>query len=173
SRYIDFHNAINDSHGTAHFYIGGTLTDVHTSFRAPAVFLLHSNLDRIFAMWQRDPAHPQRLDPAHVYDYAPGDWPQDPEKGVGDLAVSDFPFWGFSSPMEPWAGPGAQTPATGIVAHVNPVRPWAPPENEQVYKDSRHPSVVMPPSYDTAPHSSYIIANQDIFSSSQAAVNLT
>lgn len=163
--YVAFHHAINVSHGTSHNYIGGTLLDPHTSFRAPAAFFLHANLDRIFAKWQLDPAHPQRLDPAHVYDYAPGDWgidpvthaPRDPEKGNGDLAVSDFPWWGFSSPMEPWAGPGAQTPATGIVHNVSPVRPWAPPENEQVYKDCRHPSVVKPPSYDIIVVDSYTV----------------
>src|SRR5205807_322227 len=129
----------------------------HTSFRDPFVFLLHSNVDRLFAMWQLQRGHSKRLDPAHVYDYAPGEWkdpggvPKDPEKGVGDLAVSRFPWWGFSSPMEPWAGVNAQTHATGIIANIVSTRPWAPPENQLVYKDSRHPSVVSPPRYDTNP----------------------
>jgi hypothetical protein len=34
----------------------------HDAFRDPFVFLLHSNVDRIYAMWQCDPAHPERLD---------------------------------------------------------------------------------------------------------------
>jgi hypothetical protein len=183
STYVDFHNAINVSHGVAHGYIGGILGDPHTSFRSPVAYFLHCNLDRIFAMWQRA-GNPKRLDPAHVYDYATGDWgtdpvthmPKDPEKGVGDLSVSDLPWWGFRSPLMPWAGAGAQdlnTVVTGKVLNVGLVRPWAPPESLAVYKDSRDPTVVMPPSYDTAPHSSYVIANQDIFSSSQAAVNMT
>jgi hypothetical protein len=178
STFAQFHDQIKISHDTAHGFIGGTLSNAHTSFRDPVAFFLHSNLDRLWAMWQRDPLHPERLDPAHVYDYSPSDWinpatgqPQ-PEQGSGDVQSGE-PWWGFSSPLEPWAGPGAQTMTTGIIANVQATRPWAPPENQQVYKDCRDPSVVMPPSYDTAPHSSYIIANQDTFSSSQAAVNLT
>lgn len=145
-----FHDLIKINHDHAHGYIGGTLGDAHTSFRDPTAFFLHSNLDRLFAMWQRDAAHPERLDPTHVYDYTPGDWTSDPEIGSGDVATGG-PWWGFKSPMEPWASPGAQTAATGIVANVQATRPWAPPENQQVVKDSRDPSVVLPPRYDTTP----------------------
>jgi hypothetical protein len=63
-----------------------------------------------------------------------------------------------------------------IRTHSEPC-PWYAPENEQNvpgnHKTSKDITVVIPPSYDTAPHSSYFIANQEIFSSSQAAVNLT
>lgn len=41
--------------------------------------------------------------------------------------------------IEPWSG----APPT--------VRPWAPPENEQVVKNYKHASVVRPPCYDTLP----------------------
>lgn len=160
----EFHDAISVSHGAAHGYIGGILGDPHTSFRSPVAYLLHSNLDRIWATWQRAAGHPERVDPAHVYDYGSGEWPRDPELGVGDLSVSQTPWWGFKSPLEPWAGPAAQTMATGIVANVAPVRPWAPPENQQVYKDSRDPTVVFPPSYDTVPHSAYFIFDRSNFS---------
>lgn len=160
----DFNDQIVVSHDNTHGHIGGTLGNAHTSFRDPAVFLLHSNVDRIWAMWQRNPLHPTRLDPAHVYDYGPGDWPNDPEKGSGNVQSGD-PWWGFKSPLQPWAGPGAQTAATGIIANVQATRPWAPPESQEVVKDCRHPTVVMPPSYDTVPHSSYMIFDRDTFSS--------
>lgn len=42
--------------------------------------------------------------------------------------------------MQPWAGTGPW-----------PTRPWYAPENEQVVKTSKHPSVVRPPCYDTLP----------------------
>ena len=175
-------------HGQGHTYIGGDLLDPHTSFRDPFVFLMHSNIDRLWAMWQRQPGHPERLDPAQVYkaqssgrngfentkggDRTTIDPPGVPQ--TGDNSVTPFlrPWWGILSPLEPWAGPGstAQTAATGIIANVNSVRPWVPAfENEQVFKDSRDPSIVIPPSYDTCPHSSYIIVNQDTFSDSQLA----
>lgn len=160
----------NGAHGAAHSYIGGNLSNPHLSFRDPFVFLLHSNIDRLWAMWQRQQLHPERLDPAQVYHT------EENTTGSGNVDSGD-PFWGILSPLEPWAGFSAQTPATGIITNLLPIRPWFAPENEQNqpgnYKTSQDISVVIPPSYDTAPHSSYIIANQDIFSSSQASVNLT
>jgi hypothetical protein len=159
------------AHGAAHGYIGGNLGDAHLSFRDPFVFLLHSNIDRLWAMWQRQPGFAaQRLDPAQVYNT------EENTKGSGDVEVGD-PNWGILSPLEPWAGYTAQTPQTGQITNLWPIRPWFAPENEQNLpgnnKDARDLSVVIPPSYDTAPHSSYVIANQDTFSTSQAAVNLT
>jgi hypothetical protein len=111
------------AHNSAHGYIGGTLGDPHASFRDPIVFLLHSNVDRIFAMWQAQPGASWRLDPNQVYG----------SEGISPAILEN---------LQPWAGGGSGHPAT---------RPWAPPENEQVVKDSRHPSVVAPPCYDTLP----------------------
>ena len=93
----------------------------HTSFRDPFVFLLHSNVDRLFAMWQTDPGHPERLDPDTIY-------------GTEGEAPSPL-----DNLIEPWSG----VPPT--------TRPWAPPENEGLPKNYKHPSVVQPPCYDTLP----------------------
>jgi hypothetical protein len=136
----DFDRLMRGWHGLAHTWIGGTLGDAHTSFRDPFVFLLHSNVDRLFALWQRQVGHPERLDPNRVY----GSYSN--TTGRGDVRLGD-PYWGILSPLEPWAGPEAQTQATGIIRNVQAVRPWAPPENQQVVKDSKHPSVVAPPLY--------------------------
>src|SRR6266581_4767460 len=146
----------NGAHAGAHSYIGGVLSSAHTSFRDPFVFFLHSNVDRLWAMWQR--LNPSvRLDPTQVYGS------EENSKGAGDVSSLD-PSWGILSPLEPWAGPGAQTAATGVIANVVPIRPWAAPENEQLFKDSKNLTVVIPPSYDTAPHSSYIVTDRDTFS---------
>jgi Common central domain of tyrosinase len=162
----------NAAHALAHQYIGGqngTLTDPHTSFRDPFVFLFHTNIDRLWAMWQRKNGA-VRLDPAQVYST------QENTQGSGDVEFGD-PTWGILSPLEPWAGLSAQTVSTGIITNLIPVRPWFAPENEQNLpenqKFSKDISVVIPASYDTALHSSYIIANQENFSTSQAAVSLT
>jgi hypothetical protein len=85
------------------------------------VFLLHSNVDRLLAMWQTAPGHPQRLDPDRVY--------------VSDGAEPSQ----MDDAIRPWSG---NPPTT---------RPWAPPENEQVVKTYKHPSVVQPRPYDTLP----------------------
>jgi hypothetical protein len=138
----------NCAHGLAHSYIGGTLGNAHTSFRDPFVFLLHSNVDRLFALWQLQPGHPERLDAAQVYGASSN------TQGSGDVNSGE-PNWGILSPLEPWAGPSAQNAITGVVANVRETRPWAAPENEQSQpqnqKNSRHLSVVKPPGYDTNP----------------------
>ena len=55
---------------------------------------------------------------------------------------------GILSPLEPWAGTDAPDVDSTL---LTPVRPWGPPETLQVYKNSRDPSVVVPPRYDTNP----------------------
>jgi hypothetical protein len=109
----------NCAHGLAHGYIGGNLNDPHISFRDPFVFLLHSNVDRLWAMWQTQPGHPERLDPNQVYG-------------------SDGTNPSINDPLQPWAGTSNW-----------PVRPWYTPENQQVVRNCKHPSVVRPPCYDT------------------------
>lgn len=55
-----------NAHDAAHGYIGGTIGQQHFSFHDPFVFLLHSNVDRLWAMWQTEgPAW--RLDPNQTY----------------------------------------------------------------------------------------------------------
>jgi Common central domain of tyrosinase len=119
-------------------WIGGTLTVPYTAYRDPFVFLILSNVDRLFYKWQNQPGHPERLDPNNpqgVY----GSYYN--SLGSGDV-LSGKPNWGILSPLEPWAGPGAQTPQTGQILHVPQIRPWAPPENQMVVKDSRDQTVI-------------------------------
>ena len=54
-----------NAHSAAHRWLG--LGNAHTSFRDPIVFLLHSNVDRLWATWQTQSGHADRLDPAKVY----------------------------------------------------------------------------------------------------------
>jgi hypothetical protein len=151
-------------HGAVHSYIGGDLANAHLSFRDPFVFLMHANIDRLWAMWQRRPGYPDRLNPATAYGS------ESNSIGSGDVEFGD-PSWGIKSPLEPWAGLNAQTAATGQVTNLWPIRPWFAPENEQNlpanYKTSQDPSVVFPPSYDTVPHSAWIVHQVDTFSDSQ------
>ena len=60
-----FRTALEQLHNEAHIYFGNV--SAHIAFRDPFVYLLHSNVDRIFAQWQCDPMHPERLDPNTVY----------------------------------------------------------------------------------------------------------
>lgn len=112
--------ALHSAHDYAHSsYIRGTIGDAHFSFHDPFVFLLHSNVDRLWAMWQRSPDQWWRLDPNQTY-------------GTDGSATS------INTAMEPWAG------GAGL-------RPWAPPDNQQVSKTSKDITVIIPPFYDTLP----------------------
>jgi hypothetical protein len=59
-------------------------------------------------------------------------WRLDP----GQVYGSEGNHARISENLEPWAGNSG-------------LRPWAPPDNQQVVKNSRHASVVIPPRYDT------------------------
>jgi hypothetical protein len=124
-------------HNNIHGYIGGTIGNPHTSFRDPFVFLLHSNVDRLFAMWQTQPNQRWRLDPDQIYGS---------ESNSAGLN-------GIMAPLDPWAGNPNNHP------NIRLVRPWAPPENEQVLKNSKHPSVVQLPRYDTLPAVEEVLAD--------------
>ncbi len=124
-QYQQFRTALEAMHDSIHFsYIGGTIRDAHFSFHDPFVFLLHSNVDRLWAMWQTAAGKTRRLDPNLVY---------------GDEGSSTS----INDTVEPWAG-NAANPSLQL-------RPWAPPENQQVVKTYKHPSVIAPPCYDTLP----------------------
>lgn len=115
------------NHNSVHGYFGAgsTIDAPHSSFEDPFVFLMHSNVDRLWAMWQMQPGYEWRLDPNQTY----GDETNDPE---------------ILENLEPWSG---------TVHFGDPIPPWDPadPDNEIELKNSRHPSVVQPPCYDTLP----------------------
>jgi len=136
-QFMQMRQALEDSHGTAHGFIGGTLTSQHNAFQDPFVFLLHSNVDRLWASWQRKKGQEWRLDPNKVY-------------GIEGDTQAQGHVVGLLTPLEPWAG----IDAPGIEEDVMPARPWAPPENQMVIKNSKDISVVTPREYDE-----YIILN--------------
>ncbi|HEX6714695.1 MAG TPA: tyrosinase family protein [Thermoleophilaceae bacterium] len=117
---------LENVHNAMHGFV--SMGGQHISFRDPFVFLLHSNVDRLFAMWQTQPAHPEHLDPGLVY----GSESADP---------------GLNANIEPWST-GHSFDAFGV-EHFT--RPWFAPENEGVPKTYKHPTVVTPPCYDTLP----------------------
>jgi len=128
---------LEDSHDIVHGYIGGDLGNLHISFRDPFVFLLHSNVDRLWASWQLKKGQEWRLNPELVY-------------GRESTTQAHGLDVGILTPLEPWAG----IDAPGKEDNVLPARPWAPPENQMIIKNSKDISVVTPRQYDE-----YIILN--------------
>jgi Common central domain of tyrosinase len=112
----ELHNAHDYIHSS---YIRGTIGASHYSFHDPFVFLLHSNVDRLWACWQNAAGQAWRLDPTQTF-------------GADGSAPS------INDHLEPWSG------GTGLI-------PWAPPENQQVVKTSKDPTIINPPLYDTCP----------------------
>jgi len=116
-QYPAFQIALQGAHNSAHGYIGGTISLQHFSFHDPLVFLLHSNMDRLWSTWQGAAAW--RRSGSQVYG----------TDGTAPSIVGD---------LDPWAG--EQPPL---------LRPWAPPDNQQVAKNCKTASVVKPSLYDT------------------------
>jgi hypothetical protein len=121
---------LHPTHDYIHEYIGGTIGLEHYSFHDPYVFLIHSNVDRLWSMWQTDPQNAWRLDANLVY----GD--------DGDTSsINDI--------IEPWAGGHPGAPG---------LRPWSNAadgqktglqDDKKDVKSFKDPSIVTPPKYDT------------------------
>jgi hypothetical protein len=135
-----FRTAWEDIHNQAHPYFANI--SPHDAFRDPFVFLLHSNVDRIYAMWQLDAMHPERLDPNTVYG-------SESNMDVDVIAVGIHSVQNLTHLVEPFS--------TGVGA-FHSIRPWeATHENQGVPHDYHHISVVTPPSYDTNPSVAFIV----------------
>jgi Common central domain of tyrosinase len=158
--YGEMRYKLESVHNWAHNYIGGTIGDPHTSFRDPFVFLIHSNVDRLFAAWQQVKGQEYRLDPGRVY--------EEEADSVAEGSVSPRIVVGIKTMLSPWCGVGFPYGPDELTVEgeteepgVNDVRPWAYPEYEHRKpdlsgdlkpKNSKHKSVVNPPLYDKLPN---------------------
>lgn len=91
AEFTAFNTALQGAHNSAHGFIGGSIGDAHFSFHDPLVFLLHSNMDRLWARWQTEPGHADRINPATTYGLAV----IDPTEHVEP--------WAGGTGLEPWA----------------------------------------------------------------------
>ncbi len=128
AQWREFRQRLEQVHGGVHVRFGpGNLGDPtgHEAFQDPFVFMLHANVDRLYAEWQTEPGQEWRLDVAQVYG--------NDTAIAGDDAIT-------GNTLAPWDGSAGAfpfTPAGGLV-------------NVKSYLD---PSLVVPPCYDTLPTS--------------------
>jgi Common central domain of tyrosinase len=142
--FASFAAALKSAHdNVAHSYIGGTISDAHYSFHDPFVFLLHSNVDRLWAKWQTDPAHPDRLATGTAY---------------AGLSPSDITTLATEH-VEPWAG------GTGL-------EPWASDPTKRAVITYTDLSVVTPPCYDTNSGSFQVLEAENPFNASTSRYKL-
>ncbi|MEO6669462.1 MAG: tyrosinase family protein [Ferruginibacter sp.] len=126
------HLGNSGSHGRAHMYIGGSIFDAHYSFHDPFVFFLHSNLDRLWAKWQTDPDHPERLTVAGAY------------SGVSSTDSSSL----TNDNVDPWAG------GTGL-------EPWASDPTKRSVIKYTDLSIIIPRCYDTNQSNFYVAESEN------------
>ena len=122
-----FRQQVEVVHGGVHVNFGpGNIGDPsgHQAFEDPMVFLLHANVDRLYAMWQCQPGEEWRLDVTQVYGVEAA------TTGLDGLSTNTLAPWDGSSGVHPF------TPAGGLIQ----VKPYL------------DPSLVVPPCYDTLPN---------------------
>jgi hypothetical protein len=139
-----FRTALEDIHNMAHIYFSDV--SLHIAFRDPFVFLLHSNVDRIFAMWQCDPMHPERLDPTTVYG-------SESSMNVDVMSMGIHSVQNLTNLVEPFSTGHGQ---------FQIIRPWEPTHENQGSPHNYHDlSVVVPPCYDTSPTTVRVVAAEN------------
>ena len=135
--YAVMRGLLESVHNDMHEFVN--MGNQHISFRDPFVFLLHSNVDRLFAQWQSDladPAYPARL---------AGDTVYGSESNL-DVTVGAV-IQNVNHLVEPWST-GHSFDQFGD-EHFT--RPWYAPENQGEPHNYKVPAIVTPPCYDTLP----------------------
>jgi tyrosinase len=109
NQYPAFRTLEGNPHGTAHTSFGGSISSIHTAARDPLFFLLHCNVDRLWAKWQRQFG---RFNPAQAASY-------DSNAGnpIGhNLPDTMWPWNGITGGSRPPTAPGgamAGSPSVG------------------------------------------------------------
>lgn len=110
NQYPAFRTLEGNPHGSAHTSFGGSISSIHTAARDPLFFLLHCNVDRLWAKWQRQFG---RFNPAQAasYDSSPGN-------PIGhNLPDTMWPWNGVTGgPRPPTAPGGAMAASTSVSA---------------------------------------------------------
>jgi tyrosinase len=103
--YPPFSALEGNPHGTAHTRWDGYIRSIDTAAKDPLFFLLHCNVDRLWAKWQRLNG---RFDPAQAASYD-----SNPNNPLGhNLTDTMWPWNGVTTPPRPPTAPGGQLAAS-------------------------------------------------------------
>ena len=125
--YGNFRVMEGNPHGPAHTRAGGTsnwLSSIPTAVRDPLFFLLHANVDRLWAVWQFTN---NRYDTTTTAVYAPLGTFSSGTPGPGAfLEDTMWPWNGVTSatdPTRPSTAPGGAFPASAVYINSPPAKP--------------------------------------------------
>jgi len=113
TQYPAFRTMEGNPHGFAHTSFGGSIQDPATAPKDPLFFLLHCNVDRLWAKWQRQNG---RFDPAQAssYDSNPANRPGH------NLPDTMWPWNGVTGGTRPPTAPGGPMAASPCVSAPGP-----------------------------------------------------
>lgn len=108
AQYPGFRTMEGNPHGTAHTRWGGSISSIPTAARDPLFFLLHCNVDRLWAKWQRLNG---RFDQAQAASYD-----SNPGNPIGhNLPDTMWPWNGITGGSRPPTAPGGTMAASPCV----------------------------------------------------------
>jgi tyrosinase len=160
--YDNFMDMEFDPHGNAHVETGGYtalacigwLCDVFISVRDPMFFLLHNNVDRLWAKWQWQQS---RFDHTSTNTYTPQTPPATPGSDCArqrsHVGGALWPWSGVTSPTDP-CRPSQTVGGAFVVTLASPTSPPAQPAPRDVidYRFSLNSPYGNGFAYDDVPH---------------------
>jgi tyrosinase len=113
SAYAAFRALEGNPHGSAHVSFGGSISSIPTAARDPLFFLLHCNVDRLWAKWQRQ---------NNRYNAAVGaSYDSNPSNRIGhNLQDTMWPWNGITGGSRPPTAPGGSLATSPCVAAPGP-----------------------------------------------------
>jgi tyrosinase len=112
TQYRAFRTMEGNPHGMAHTSFGGSISSIGSAARDPLFFLLHCNVDRLWAKWQRQNG---RFNAAQAASYDPGAHP------IGhNLGDTMWPWNGITGNPRPPTAPGGALAASPAAAAPGP-----------------------------------------------------
>lgn len=113
NQYPAFRTMEGNPHGSAHVSFDGSISSVPTAAKDPLFFLLHCNVDRLWAKWQRQFG---RFNPAQAASYD-----SNPGNPIGhNLPDTMWPWNGITGAPRPPTAPGGALAASPCVSAPGP-----------------------------------------------------
>lgn len=113
NQYAAFRTMEFNPHGSAHTSFDGSISSIDTAAKDPLFFLLHCNVDRLWAKWQRQFG---RFDPALAASYD-----SNPGNPIGhNLPDTMWPWNGITGNPRPPTAPGGALAASPCVSAPGP-----------------------------------------------------